>query len=83
MYVYAEREEKHILSKFFYLKKIYFHFIFLFFSAGEDGNEENGQAGVVDDGFDGSDSASVASGTSDKEAVTMPTLEALEPESNG
>ena len=50
--------------------------------------DENGQVvakdGFVDDDADaaGSDSASVGSGTSDKD-VTMPTLEALEPESNG
>jgi len=82
MCVYAERErrKKYPLKTFLSWKNN----IFIFFAAGDDGNEENGQGGVANDGFDaGSDSASVASGTSDKEAITMPTLEALEPESNG
>ncbi len=63
--------------------------IFSFFIFFADGVvDENGQVvakdGFVDDDADGagSDSASVGSGASDKD-VTMPTLEALEPESNG
>lgn len=50
-----------------------------------DGNDENGLTDVkdaADDDKGGSDSASITSGTSDRD-VTLPTLEPLEPESNG
>ena len=79
-----EKDEKSI-SKIF-CRKITFFFRFIFSTDGV--VDENGQVvakdGFVDDDADaaGSDSASVGSGTSDKD-VTMPTLEALEPESNG
>ena len=86
-YVYVSKRERDvkILSNLFLRENnnfVSFHF-------STDGVvDENGQVvakdGFVDDDADaaGSDSASVVSGTSDKD-VTMPTLESLEPESNG
>ena len=63
--------------------KFKFQIFVIFISAGEEGNDENvATDDLVDDDRNGSDSASVTSGISEKD-VTMPTLESLEPESNG
>ena len=84
--VYIERKRKNSSRSFFVSKK----YIFWSFSDGEDGAgaDDNGQGGIAADGLDddrvaGSDSASVTSETSEKDGITLPTLEALEPESNG
>jgi hypothetical protein len=63
--------------------KLVLHSLFIFVAAGEEGNDENvAKDDFVEDDHNGSDSASVTSGISEKD-VTMPTLESLEPESNG